>query len=208
PPPDYASTGLAVFDPIKNNQRSALLLAHGQVYVSWASHCDRPPYQGWLMSFDQRTLQPTAYWTPVPYSAFGGIWMSGGGPSLDQNGDLYVPVGNGGDHQEVGPKNNFRNSLVRLHWAADQGFSVVDYFTPFNYQYLDDVDLDFGSSSALLLPAQPGKLPPHLAIVRDKMGGIYVLDRDDLGKWQANDNSQAVQYFYHPGLGLSSMLYW
>jgi hypothetical protein len=208
PPPDYASTGLAVFDPLLNNQRAALLLAHGQVIVAWASHCDIPPYAGWLMAFDQRTLQPTAYWTPVPYSSFGGIWISGSGPSVDRNGDIYVPVANGGDHQEVGPKSNYRNSLVRLQWSANDGFTVADYFTPYNYQDMDDGDVDFCTSAPLLLPDQIGRPHPHLLIERDKVGGVYVLDRDDLGKWQATDNSQIVQSFAHPGLGLSSMLFW
>ncbi len=208
PPPDYAGTGLATFDPTMNNQRAALLLAHNQVYVAWSSHCDIEPYVGWLMSFDQGTLQPTAYWTPVPYSTAGGIWMSGSGPSLDANGDLYVPVGNGNDHQMIGPKSNYRSSLVRLHWSATDGFSVVDYFAPYNYQMMDDSDFDFGSSAALVMPDQPGTPHPHLVVVRDKVGMVYVLDRDNLGKWQANDNSQAVQTFQAGGLGLSSMLFW
>ena len=208
PPPDYAGTGLATFDPLMSNQRAALLLAHDQIFVAWASHCDISPYNGWLMSFDRRTLQPTAYWTPVPYSTAGGIWMSGSGPSLDQNGDLYVPVANGKDHELVGLKDKYSSSLVRLHWSANDGFSVVDYFTPYNYLSMDDDDRDFGSSAALLLPDQTGRRHPRLLITRDKVGGIYVLDRDDLGKWQADDNSQAIQYFAHPGLGLSSILFW
>ncbi len=208
PPSDYASTGLAKFDPLWNNQRAALLLAHNQVYVAWASHCDITPYMGWLMSFDERTLQPTAYWTPVPFSTSGGIWMSGGGPSVDQNGDIYVPVANGGDQNPIGEKSNFRSSLVRLHWSATDGFSVVDYFSPYNYQFMDDFDLDFASSEALLMPDQTGTPHPHLLLVRDKQGLTYVLDRDDLGEWQANDNSQAVQTFQASGNGLSSMLFW
>ena len=61
PPPGYAATGLAIFDPLLNNQRAALLLANNQVYVAWASHCDMGKYMGWLISFDEHTLQPTAY---------------------------------------------------------------------------------------------------------------------------------------------------
>ncbi len=208
PPSDYASTGMAKFDPVLNNQRAALLLAHNQVYVAWASHCDIGPYMGWLISFDQSTLQPTAYWTPVPYSVSGGIWLSGSGPSLDANGDIYVPVANGSDHEFIGPKGNYRDSLVRLHWSATDGFTVRDYFAPYNYTYMDDGDLDFGSSAALLLPEQTSAPRPHLLVVRDKTGMVYVLDRDDLGKWQANDNSQAVQTFQAGGDGLSSMLFW
>ncbi len=208
PPPGYAAAGAATFDPLMDNQRAALLLAHNQVYVAWASHCDYGVYMGWLISFDEYTLKPTAYWTPVPYSYSGGIWISGGGPSVDENGDIYVPVGNGSNHDLIGVNNNYRNSLVRMHWSATDGFSVVDYFTPYNYQMMDDEDRDFGTGEALLLPEQTGMLHPHLVVVRDKPGILYLLDRDNLGKWQANDNSQAVQTFQSWGNGLSSPLFW
>lgn len=210
PPPDYASTGLAVFDPLLNNQRAALLLTHNQVYVAWASHCDLGGYWGWLISFDKTTLQPTAWWTPAPYTYEGGIWLSGSGPSVDENGEIYVPVANGAesDHGLIGSNGNYRSSLVRLNWSAQNGFTVMDYFAPFNYQWMNENDWDFGSSAALLLPAQTGKVHPHLAVVRDKQSLVYLLDRDNLGKWQASDNSQAIQTFQGTGNGLSSMLFW
>jgi len=208
PPPDYAGTGTAAFDPALNNQRAALLLANNQVYIAWASHCDVGPYVGWLMSFDKTTLLPTAYWTPVPYSSAGGIWLSGGGPSVDENGDIYLPVGNGNGADVIGVNGNYGNSFVRLHWSATNGFSVVDYFTPFNYQMMDDEDWDFGSGSAVLLPYQKGEPHSHLIVVRDKSGLLYVLDRDNLGQWHPNDNNQAVQTFDGWGNGLSTPLFW
>jgi len=208
PPPGYAGTGTAAFDPALNNQRAALLLANNQVYIAWASHCDVGPYVGWLMSFDKTTLLPTAYWTPVPYSSAGGIWLSGGGPSVDENGDIYLPVGNGNGADVIGVNGNYGNSFVRLHWSATNGFSVVDYFTPFNYQMMDDEDWDFGSGSAVLLPYQKGEPHSHLIVVRDKSGLLYVLDRDNLGQWHPNDNNQAVQTFDGWGNGLSTPLFW
>lgn len=208
PPAGYAGTGAATFDPIQNNQRAALLLANNQVYVAWASHCDYLPYTGWLMSFARTTLQPSAYWTPVPYSVAGGIWLSGGGPSADQSGDIYVPVANGGNHDLIGQNGNYRNSLVRLRWSQTDGFTVVDYFTPYNYLMMDDEDWDFGSGSAVLLPEQPGTPHPNLLVVRDKPGMLYLLDRDNLGKWHSVDNDQAVQTFQLPGNGLSTPLFW
>ncbi len=208
PPPSYAATGTATFDPLLNNQRAALLLAHGQVFVAWASQCDFGPYFGWLMSFDESTLQPTAYWTPVPNSTEGGIWMSGGGPSVDASGDLYVPVGNGGSGDPIAIENNFGSSVIRLHWSLANGFSVADYFAPYNYQTLDDIDDDLGTSEALLLPDQIGAQHPHLLVVADKLGNMYLLDRDNLGKWQPNINSQIVQSLPTPGIGFASPLFW
>ena len=72
PPNRGNQFGSAHFDPLRNNQRAALLLANGQVYVSWASHCDVGDYQGWVMAFDEQTLQLTSAWTPSPGGILGG----------------------------------------------------------------------------------------------------------------------------------------
>jgi hypothetical protein len=39
------------------NQRPALMLANGMVYVGYASHCDKEPYHGFLMAYDAKTLK-------------------------------------------------------------------------------------------------------------------------------------------------------
>src|SRR5262249_47736078 len=39
-----------------NNQRPALALSQGKVYVAWSSHCDTNPYNGRVMAFDAGTL--------------------------------------------------------------------------------------------------------------------------------------------------------
>ena len=45
----------AQIDPQRNNQRAAITLANGRVFVCWSSHCDWGPYNGWVASFNAAT---------------------------------------------------------------------------------------------------------------------------------------------------------
>ena len=185
--------GAARFDPLVNNQRAALLLAKGEVYVAWASHCDTGGFAGWLMAFNETTLRPTGAWTPAPSGTLGGIWMSSGGPAEDAGGNIYLAVGNGVSDVMLGGE-NYGDSVVRLQ-SSGLTFSVDDYFIPFDFQWRLDDDIDLGSGATVFLPAQPGTAHPHLLIVASKDGMIFLLDRDNLGKWRMDDNNQVVQSF-------------
>jgi hypothetical protein len=193
PPDPNGEFGAAQFDPVLNNQRSALLLTNGQVYVAWASHCDLGTYQGWVMAFDATTLQLTGAWTPSPSGTFGGIWMAGSGPASDASGDVYLPVGNGPSDAMTGGS-NYGDSVVRLHNSANQ-ISAIDYFIPFDWKTLFDDDLDLGSAGSILLPDQTGAAHPHLLAVAGKDATVYLLDRDNLGHWQPSDDGQVLQSF-------------
>jgi hypothetical protein len=185
--------GTAQFDPLWNNQRSALLLVNGQVYVAWASHCDYGIYRGWLMAFDETTLQMTAAWTPTPTGYKGGIWMGAEGPAADSNGEIYVAIGNGYSDAMLGGA-NYGDSLVRLRPSGNQ-LLVADYFIPYNFQLMDDVDADFGSGGPLMLPPRAGLTRTNLLVVAGKVGTVYLLDRDQLGHWQVNNDMEIVQSF-------------
>ena len=193
PPDPGGQFGAARFDPLTNNQRSALLLANEQIYVVWASHCDQGAYEGWLMSFDQTTLQLTAAWTSTPSAGAGGIWMSGSGPATDSSGDIFLVAGNGLS-QSVSGFEDYGDSVVRLRGSGNT-FSVVDYFTPYNFQYLSDGDWDLGATGPVLFPDQPGAAHPHLLTVTGKNAAVYLLDRDNLGHWQPNGDGQIMQSF-------------
>src|SRR6185369_1826100 len=54
---DNSSNG--IFDPAQYKERAALLLLNGVVYTTWASHCDIRPYTGWIMGYNQSTLEQT-----------------------------------------------------------------------------------------------------------------------------------------------------
>jgi hypothetical protein len=59
----------------------------------------------------------------------------------------------------------------------------------------------------MLLPDQPGA-HPHLAVVEGKGGVLYLVDRDQMGHWQAANNSHAVQTIALPNGVFGSMTYW
>jgi hypothetical protein len=83
-------------------------------------------------------------------------------------------------------------SMLKLRMQG--GFTVTDYFTPYNERTLSKQDLDLGSGGTLLLPKQTGKHPNEL-IEADKTGSIFVVDRVHMGGFnpKKNDVVQTVQ---------------
>ena len=53
-------------------------------------------------------------------------------------------------------------------------------------------DLDLGSGGTMLVPDQSGAYP-HLAISAGKNGTIYLVNRDNMGRYNACNDSQIVQ---------------
>jgi uncharacterized protein (TIGR03437 family) len=83
-------------------------------------------------------------------------------------------------------------SYIKL--ASSGGLSVADYFTPYNQKALNDSDTDTGSAGVALLGDEAGSpTHPHLLAGAGKEGRIYLLDRDQLGGYQASSDSQIVQ---------------
>jgi hypothetical protein len=83
----------------------------------------------------------------------------------------------------------------------------MDYFTPFDQQSLNDFDLDLGSGGILLLPDQTGP-HQHLLVQVGKEGTIYLVDRDKMGHFNPNGNSQIVQSLDTAVGGLWAMPAW
>jgi hypothetical protein len=65
--------------------------------------------------------------------------------------------------------------------------TVADYFVPSNYQTLNDSDLDLGSSGPLVLPDESTP-PTQLLVAAGKQGMVYLVDRTNLGQFNANGN--------------------
>lgn len=182
-----STNGRIFFKATQELQRSALTLAGGIVYVNYAGYADTDPFHGWIIGYGATNLlQLTNYiFNTTPNSSEaaygntageGGIWMAGGGISVDSATNLYFEVGNG----SFNVTNNsggteYGDSFIKL--STTNGLAVADYFTPYNQADLQVGDVDVGSSGLVLLPDQPGPIP-HVLIGSGKEGKIYVLNRD------------------------------
>ena len=188
--------GNIVFDPLVANQRSALLLLNGKIWLTFASHGDFDPFLGWILIYDAQTLKQVVAFAPTPDGAGGGIWETGNGPAVDSAGNVYVGVGNG-DYTAGSGGRDYGDSFLKLTLSGST-LQVADWFTPFNFQDLNNMDHDIGSGGPILLPDQPSS-PAHLLVGGSKAGQLYVVNRDTMGHNHASDNSQAVQVVTLPG---------
>jgi len=185
-----SSGGQITFQSLYELQRCALLLVNGTVYVAFASHHDLGPYHGWVLGYDAASLKQVVIWNDTPDGQGGGIWLSGAALSADSAGNIFVVVGNGTFDADKGGR-NYGDTILKLK-PNGNSLTMIDYFTPFDQQMLANKDMDLGSSGFTLLPDQPGPVT-HLGIAAGKSGKIYLLDRDDMGKFQSGSDSQIVQ---------------
>jgi len=174
--------GTVDFTPVVQNQRSALLLSNGVVYIAWSSFGDVGEYHGWVMGYSASTLAQVSVFNDTPNGSKGGIWHSAGGVSADSSGNVYLITGNGSFDVNTGGV-DYGDSFLRM----TSTLSVSDYFTPDNQLRLDDDDLDLGSSAGLILPKQSGSYPDEITGA-DKQGTIYLVDRDNMGKFNLSSN--------------------
>src|SRR5262249_54563642 len=120
----------------------------------------------------------------------GAFWMGGSAPAADDAGTIFAITGNGKFDGNTGGT-DLGDSVIRL---SAPGLALLDYFTPFNQQRLDDADIDLGSSGALLLPDSAGSdAHRRLLVTAGKEGRIYLLDRDRMGRFNPGSDSQIVQ---------------
>jgi hypothetical protein len=165
-----------VFDPRYYKERAALTLVNGVLYTAWASHCDITPSHGWVIGYDAQTLSQVSVFNTSPNGGLDTIWQGDGGLAVDPAGNLYFETGNGTDITGYG--DDYSEAFIRLD--GGDGRTVDDYFIPFNYHMLDQLDRDLGSGAPIVLPDQPGD-HPHLLVGAGKEGKIYLIDRDNMG---------------------------
>jgi uncharacterized repeat protein (TIGR03806 family) len=181
---DGSVDGKVAFDGRRHNVRAALLLLAGRLYLAFTSHGDTPPYRGWLMAYDAATLRQISAWLTVNNGGGGAIWMSGSGPSADEQGNIYVSTGNG-TVTTAGPALDLSHAVIKL--ATNGGvLRLLDWFVVGAWEAFNAVDVDFGSSAVLVLPRS------NTVLTAGKSGPAYLLDRNNLGKFRPDD-SHALQ---------------
>lgn len=185
------------FVPLPHLQRAALMLNNGTVYVAFGSHGDSNTFQGWLMGYNATTLAQQFVWSttdPTSGNNEGAIWQSGGGPAVDAAGNVYLETANGTFDANSGGI-NYSDSVMKLSSTA----TVLDYFTPSNESVLALNDVDLGSSPAMVLPDSVGSAAhPHLLLASGKPGYLFLLDRDNLGKFNSVLNQDVQEVSVQP----------
>lgn len=187
-----SSNGVTVFDPQQYAERQALALVNGNVYLAWTSHCDQGVYAGWVMAYNADTLAQTSALNVTPNGSGGAIWMGGGGMASD-GASLYLLDANGTfdttlNAQGFPSNGNFGNAFIKL--GTSPQLNVADYFATFDTVSQSARDADLGSGGAMLLPdlVDANGVTRHLALGSGKDSKIYVVDRDNLGKFNSTSN--------------------
>ena len=179
---DGSVNGVIAFDAQRQNQRQGLTLLNGLVYVTFSSHCDWGPYHGWILGYDAATLQQRVVYNATPNGYAGGMWESGTGMAADA-GNLYVVAGNGtvGDNGDPTSPTNRAESALKLT-PAGSTLLVASYFTPYDYQFLNDNDLDYGGMGGFLIPNS------GYYLTGAKDGNLYLLNKDAMGGYLPSTN--------------------
>ncbi len=155
------------------NQRGALLLQDGILYVPFGGHDgDCGNYRGWVVGIDVSHPQTVSGWaTP---GLLGGIWAPNGVSS--DGASIFATSGNtAGVTSWSGGEAVLRFSRGPVFSGAD-----ADFFTPADWLHLDQADLDLGGAAALLVDV-PGATPASLIAAMGKDRKVYLLDRSNLG---------------------------
>jgi hypothetical protein len=169
-------------------QRAALLVANSSVYIGFGS-C----HSGWLLSYNATTLAQTGVFNMSPdlngegtYGGAGGVWMGGGGPAADDNGNVYVTTGNGPYDGQTA----FGDSIVKF----DSTLHLLDHFTPYDYQFMDCKDTDLAAGGLLLIPGTTE------ALAGGKSGKLYLVNTTSLGGEQPKDAGATQTLWFEPDL--------
>jgi hypothetical protein len=196
---DNSSNGQVIFDAKQYNSRPGLLLLNGIVYTSWGSHCDFRPYTGWIIGYNSTTLQQTGVLNFAPNGSEAALWNSGGGPAADAQGSIFVSLANGTfdttlNAQGFPSRGDYGNAFVKV--TPQSGTLVpTDYWTMANTDSESNHDVDLGSGGIMLLPdtLDANGAVRHLAVGAGKDSNLWVLDRDNMGKYESQANSTIYQ---------------
>ena len=192
---DGSVSGELSFDPLTENQRSALLLAGGNVYVAFDSYDDTPPVHGWLFAYDAGNLKSApAVFVSTPNGSNGGIGESGAAPSSDVaasstvGGNIFVVTSDGTFDANSGGS-DYAETLLKLQ--VNTGFTIAnpsaDTFTPSNEATLNLTQRNFGSTGVMLPPSSAGGSAPLAIVGSEAAGGtapspdLYLVNRGNLG---------------------------
>jgi outer membrane protein assembly factor BamB len=162
------------FDPRTQNQRTALSILDGRVYLGFGGHFgDCGDYYGWVLGF---SLQKAGDLVAFQSRARGGaVWAPGGMSVLGNN--IFFATGN-----TFGAKSwSQGEGVFRVPPDLRPSDSKRDFFAPSNWRALDAHDLDLGGSNPVPVDVSGPGNDHALIMAFGKDRKAYLLSRDDLG---------------------------
>ncbi|HUJ46488.1 MAG TPA: hypothetical protein VLV55_05095 [Rhizomicrobium sp.] len=185
------------FDPQNQWSRTSLLYGNGTIYVGIGSHCDNNAgdISGWMIRYKPSNLRQIGRFNTIEAPAgyqLSSIWMAGYPSAMDANGFVYSITGNGNYNTGAGKK-GYGETVLKL--TSDLKHKPADWFTPSNYQDLNNGDTDFGSGGAMLIPLVDGQTAPPLLVGMGKASTVYLLDTTNMGRLEGRHGSKPLQEF-------------
>ena len=162
------------FTSSMQNQRGALALINGIVYVPYSGHYgDCGTYRGWVVGVPISNPSNVTAWATRALG--GGIWGHGGVASGGTNmfvvtGNTFQTDGQWGDGEAV----------IRLRPGPIFTGNPGDYWAPTNWLQLDNGDIDLGGCGPVLINVT-GATPSQLVLALGKDGKAYLLSQNSLG---------------------------
>jgi outer membrane protein assembly factor BamB len=152
-------------DPTVQQQRAALSLANGYVFVPYGGlDGDCGDYHGWVVGVPANgSGEAISY--QVPTSREGGVWAASGA-AIDSSGNLFIATGNG----ESSTSFDHGDSVIELSPSLQE----LGFFAPSNWAQLNAADTDLGSVGPVFVSG-------HTLFQIGKEGVGYLLNASALG---------------------------
>jgi outer membrane protein assembly factor BamB len=173
-PVDVATALSGSFDPGTQNQRGALALFGGRVFIPFGGFAgDCGAYRGTIVGIS--TAEPSKIVRFSTRARGGGIWAPGGVTSDGKS--LFAATGNTIFAKEWGDG----EAVLRFGPDLARPVAARDYFAPSDWRTLDERDLDLGGTAPIPLDVPSAQGVRKLILAIGKNGDAYLLDRNNLG---------------------------
>jgi hypothetical protein len=173
------------FNARDQNQRGALAILAGRVYVPFGGHYgDCGDYHGWVVGVGLQNPRDVVSWSTRGRG--GGIWAPGGIASDGRS--LFVATGNTIDVSTWSDG----EAVFRLPSDLRRRDQPEDFFAPTDWRTLDSRDADLGGTNPLPLDVPSAGSSAALILALGKDARAYLLDRHRLGGFGGNLASEIV----------------
>jgi hypothetical protein len=168
------TAGALAFNSPPQNQRSALSLVGGTLYVAYGGHVgDCGTYHGWVVGINTANPTMTGAWASGGVGE--GIWAAGGMAS-DGNG-VFAMTGN----STTGTNTHLDSEeVVRITGLGTLTRTNANLYFPATWLAMDNADNDLGSNSPVYIQV-PGATPSTYVVAIAKDGHMFLLNSTNLG---------------------------